>query len=174
MIMSEQPPPDDDSHGSHSRPGEAGDGPVGSTQSDIVAPKAPEYSVGYGRAPLHSRFKPGRSGNAKGRPKDNRNVKTELKKVYTDKIVMHEGGKKRHVTRITALLLRQWERGIKGDERATRAAIATAKSLGVFDGAETEECRPCILSEDILDGLSDQALEELVRLEEIKFNRTKH
>lgn len=81
--MSEQPPPDDDSHGSHSRP-EAGDGPVGSTQSDIVAPKAPEYSVGYGRAPLHSRFKPGQSGNAKGRPKDSRNVKTELKKVYTD------------------------------------------------------------------------------------------
>ena len=77
--MSEQPPPDDDSHGSHSRP-EAGDGPVGSTQSDIVAPKAPEYSVGYGRAPLHSRFKPGQSGNAKGRPKDSRNVKTELKK----------------------------------------------------------------------------------------------
>ena len=101
-------------------------------------------------------------------------MKTELKKVCTDKIVMHEGGKKRHVTRITALLLRQWERGIKGDERATRAAIATAKSLGVFDGAETEECRSSILSEDILDGLSDQALEELVRLEEIKFNRTKH
>ena len=32
-------------------------------------------------------------------------MKTELKKVYTDKIVMHEGGKKRHVTRITSTSL---------------------------------------------------------------------
>ena len=29
----------------------------------------PDYAVGYGKPPQHSRFKPGRSGNPKGRPK---------------------------------------------------------------------------------------------------------
>jgi hypothetical protein len=99
----------------------------------------------------------------RARPKG-RNVKAELKKVYTDKIVIHEGGKKRHVSRITVLLLRQWERGIKGDERAAQAAIANAKALGVFDETETDEgSSDNCLSKEILDQLSDEALEELIR-----------
>jgi Family of unknown function (DUF5681) len=166
MIMSQQSPARDDTSGSHSPLGEAHEAPADSTQSDSVVPKAPEYSVGYGRPPIHSRFKPGRSGNAKGRPKGSCNVKAELKKVYTDKIVIHEGGKKRHVTRITVLLLRQWERGIKGDERAAQAAIANAKALGVFDETETDEGSSVIcLSKQFLDQLSDEALDELVRIE---------
>jgi hypothetical protein len=89
-------------------------------------------------------------------------VKTDLKKVYTDKIVIHEGGKKRRVSRIKALLLRQWERGIKGDERAAQAAIANAKALGVFDETELDEGSSVIcLSKDVLDQLSDGALEEM-------------
>jgi Family of unknown function (DUF5681) len=167
MIMSQQSPARDDTSGSHSPLGEAHEAPADSTQSNVVALKPPQYSVGYGRPPIHSRFKPGRSGNAKGRPKGSCNVKAELKKVYTDKIVIHEGGKKRHVTRITVLLLRQWERGIKGDERAAQAAIANAKALGVFDETETDEGSSVnCLSKEVLDQLSDEALNELIRAHE--------
>ena len=31
--------------------------------------EAEQYSVGYGKPPVHSRFKKGQSGNPKGRPK---------------------------------------------------------------------------------------------------------
>jgi hypothetical protein len=34
---------------------------------------AASYDVGFGKPPLHSRFKPGQSGNPKGRPKGSRN-----------------------------------------------------------------------------------------------------
>jgi hypothetical protein len=34
------------------------------------------YKVGYGRPPLHGQFKPGTSGNKKGRPKGGRNAKS--------------------------------------------------------------------------------------------------
>ena len=34
------------------------------------------YQVGYCRPPLHSRFKPGQSGNPKGRPRQSRNMRT--------------------------------------------------------------------------------------------------
>ena len=170
--MSQQSPARDDTSGSHSPLGEAHDAPADSTQSNSMAPKAPEYSVGYGRPPIHSRFKPGRSGNAKGRPKGSCNVKAELKKVYTDKIVMHEGGKKRHVSRIKALLLRQWERGIKGDERAAQAAIANAKALGVLDETETDEGSSVYcLSKEVLDQLSDEALEELIKIEKARYEK---
>jgi hypothetical protein len=37
---------------------------------------AQNYSVGYGRPPITSRFKPGVSGNIKGRPKGSKNLKT--------------------------------------------------------------------------------------------------
>ena len=36
-----------------------------------------DYEVGRGKPPLHTRFKPGQSGNPKGRPKGVRNFKTD-------------------------------------------------------------------------------------------------
>src|SRR4051794_31141733 len=38
-----------------------------------VRPESPSYEVGYGKPPAHSRFKPGRSGNPRGRPRGSRN-----------------------------------------------------------------------------------------------------
>jgi hypothetical protein len=37
-----------------------------------------DYEVGYGRPPIHTRFKPGQSGNPAGRPKGAQNFATEI------------------------------------------------------------------------------------------------
>jgi Family of unknown function (DUF5681) len=141
-------------------PDEAHDSRAGSTRSDIAAHNATEYSVGYGRPPMRSRFKPGQSGNPKGRPKGSHNVKTELKEVYTDRISINVGDKKISVTKVKALLLKQWERAIKGSERATQAAIRNAKELGVFD--EPEEASRGTLREEYAQ-LSREELEDIMR-----------
>ena len=39
------------------------------------------FAVGYGRPPVHSRFKPGKSGNPKGRAKQSRNMRTIVQQV---------------------------------------------------------------------------------------------
>ena len=41
---------------------------------------AGEYEVGYRRPPKTTRFKPGQSGNPKGRPAKARNFKSDVKK----------------------------------------------------------------------------------------------
>src|SRR5262245_39270157 len=58
-----------------------------------------EYEVGYGRPPKHTRFKPGESGNPKGRAARSRNVKTIVKQVLDEPMSVREGSRVRKVTR---------------------------------------------------------------------------
>ena len=132
------------------------------------------YAVGYARPPKETRFKPGQSGNQKGRPKRRQSIKTMLREVYTDRIAMHDGEKRCHVMRIIALLIKQWERGIKGNERAAQAAIAMAKELGVFDVPESSTASYSdTLSAEEIRLLSDQALKELIAIEKMRLSKLK-
>jgi Family of unknown function (DUF5681) len=68
-------------------------------------PANESHTVGYGRPPIATRFKPGQSGNAKGRPKGSRNIIAELLDVYTGKVPVNDNNKRTHVSRIRVLLL---------------------------------------------------------------------
>src|SRR6266851_4022146 len=61
--------------------------------------------VGYGRPPLASRFKPGTSGNARGRPKGRKNLRTRIKETMTADILIQEGQNSRRVSRIEGVVL---------------------------------------------------------------------
>ena len=50
------------------------------------------YDVGFGKPPKNSRFKPGQSGNPKGRPKGAKGLRTELKEELSERISVTEGG----------------------------------------------------------------------------------
>jgi hypothetical protein len=58
------------------------------------------YTVGYAKPPTASRFKPGQSGNAKGRPKGRKNFKTLIRNAMTAKISIQEGGRNRQVSKL--------------------------------------------------------------------------
>lgn len=74
--------------------------------------------VGYGCPPKHTRFQPGKSGNAKGRPKGRRNLKTELELELHQRILVREGDRQTRVTKRHAVLKAQLAKAIKGDTRA--------------------------------------------------------
>lgn len=76
--------------------------------------KSSDYDVGYGKTPTHTRFKPGQSGNKKGRPKGSKNLKTDLKDELNQTISVLMDGKKVKMTKqkafvknIVALALKQ-------------------------------------------------------------------
>jgi hypothetical protein len=52
--------------------------------------KEPAYDVGYGKPPCDSRFKPGRSGNPKGRPRGSKNRKPALNEERLKDIILEE------------------------------------------------------------------------------------
>lgn len=61
------------------------------------APK--DYEVGHGRPPVASRFKPGQSGNPKGRPKASENLSTLAREKLQAKIPVREGGRERRMSK---------------------------------------------------------------------------
>jgi Family of unknown function (DUF5681) len=74
---------------------------------------------GYGRPPKNTRFKPGRSGNEKGRPKGTRNLKTDLASVLQTRVAIREDGELRHVSRQEAMLLTLCTKALQGDTKAS-------------------------------------------------------
>jgi hypothetical protein len=56
-------------------------------------------SAAYRRPPEATRFKPGQSGNPKGRPKGSRNFSTAIEKELNARVVVNENGKRRTITR---------------------------------------------------------------------------
>ena len=77
-----------------------------------------DYEVGYGRPPKASQFKPGQSGNPRGRPRAVKNVGTMLEEVFFRKIPITENGKRREVTMVEAIL-RQLVNGVNRRARRT-------------------------------------------------------
>jgi len=56
--------------------------------------------VGYGKPPQNFRFKQGRSGNPRGRPKGTLNMATVLARTLREKVVIDENGKRKTVTKL--------------------------------------------------------------------------
>ena len=82
------------------------------------------YGVGYGRPPKHTRFKPGQSGNPKGRPKGTINLKTDLMEELSERISVSEGGKPKKLSKQRALLKRLVAKAItKSDARAANILL---------------------------------------------------
>jgi hypothetical protein len=86
--------------------------------------------VGYRRPPKEAQFKPGQSGNPKGRPKGSRSIAAIVKEVTEEKITIIENGKRRKVTRFQAALLQLSNNAMRGDTKALRQLVDLQKQFG--------------------------------------------
>jgi hypothetical protein len=88
------------------------------TLSDGTGAAKPDYEVGYGKPPVHSRFQKGQSGNPKGRKKGSKNLNTLVTELLDERIAVNTPAGRRNVSRVEMLLRKLIEIGAKGNPRA--------------------------------------------------------
>lgn len=105
---------------------------MSSSDEDDTVP-APA-AVGYKRPPVHTRFKPGQSGNPRGRPQGRRNLKHDLEAELSERITLRDGDRTIRLTKQRALVKSTVARAIKGDPRAQAKAFELVlRAFGIDD-----------------------------------------
>lgn len=121
------------------------------------------YAVGYQNPPKHTQFKPGQSGNPKGRPKGVKNLATDLCEELNEKILVTESGKSIEVTKQRAVIKTMIAKSLKGDARTMNALISLI--VGVEQSGQNKLLNVDVLSEDdqqILSAFTQKVLNESV------------
>lgn len=92
--------------------------------------------VGYCRPPKKHQFKPGQSGNKKGRPKGAKNESTILREILLQrKVPMRDGGRTRKVQVLEGMLLKFAEDSLKGN---TKSAAFLLNRFGQYVSGEIQ------------------------------------
>jgi hypothetical protein len=86
------------------------------------------YSVGYKKPPIDTRFKPGQSGNAKGRPRKHPTIADITAKELQRRVVASIDGKVEKVPALRAVVMKLISKGLNGDVRAMNMLFAILKS----------------------------------------------
>jgi hypothetical protein len=115
--------------------------------------KKSRYSVGYGKPPKHSRFKPGQSGNPKGRPKGARGFKAELDEELKQLITVTEAGRTRKLSKQRAMIKALFAKALKGDSKSVQLILS--HSSGLSD--------PAVLQSDELEARDQMILDDYWR-----------
>ena len=100
------------------------------------------YEIGYRRPPASGRFRPGTSGNPRGRPKGSRNFLTLLEQELNKTISVTENGRKRKLTRLQAIVKRMVNSALNGDQRALLNLLEIMRRTGRFDAPAAEALLP--------------------------------
>lgn len=102
------------------------------------------YEIGFCRPPKHTQFRPGQSGNRKGRVKGSKNLATIVKAIADKKFPGEENGKTVKMTRVQLMFIQQFNKAAKGD-------IAAAKFIyPILEKTENSEAQ----KEKIMDALN--------------------
>ena len=105
--------------------------------SNVIALQ-PSSAVGYKRPPVHSRFKPGQSGNPSGRTRGSQNLKTLFHKILREQVSLREGSDVRKVSKAEAIMRSLVVGALKGDTRSLATLFRLAEQIGQFDDERDE------------------------------------
>jgi Family of unknown function (DUF5681) len=81
----------------------------------------------------HTRFKPGQSGNPKGRAKGSKNLKTLFHRILNEQVSLREGDRVRKVSKAEAVLRGLIIGAMKGDPKNVVTMFRLADQTGQFE-----------------------------------------
>jgi len=108
--------------------------------------KSEVYEIGYRKPPRKSQFKPGTSGNPKGRKKGTLNLKTDLEQELSERIRIREGDQDKTVSKQRAMLKALMSKSLKGDARAVSILVTL---IGKFFVEELSDVQTDLESNDL-------------------------
>jgi hypothetical protein len=145
--------------------------------------KTGDYEVGYGKPPKHTQFKPGQSGNPRGRPKGSQNLATLVEEALAELVTVKEGGRQARISKGKAAATQLVNKAAAADLRAIRILLALQRQTAIGSDADASSspadggpCPHCGTSDDYsyLDKLTTEELAtvyEAVALMEGKMER---
>jgi hypothetical protein len=92
--------------------------------------KTSKSEVGYGRPPVGTRFKPGQSGNPKGRKKERKTLPTMFNKILNEQVSLRENSRTRKVSKAEAIVRGIIVNAMKGDHKAIVTIFKIAEQTG--------------------------------------------
>ena len=90
-----------------------------------------DYEVGYKKPPKEYQFKPGVSGNPKGRPKLIQDFKSDFQDELEEVITLKEGGNIKTMTKQRALIKRLITNALNGNAASIKLVTSIMSSLPI-------------------------------------------
>ena len=100
------------------------------------------YNVGYGKPPRASRFKPGQSGNPRGRPKEMKSINDVLQKRLHSKVRVQENGRPKQITLLEVIIGRLLKRAAEGDNRSITIVLNQVRLLKEVEEGRADMATP--------------------------------
>jgi hypothetical protein len=101
-------------------------------------------AVGYGRPPVKNRFRPGQSGNPKGRRRGAKNMNSIIREMLSKKVTIREGDKIYKVTQFEAIMRNLVIKAMKADPRAIKMMLSLMEQTDVW---KEEQIPPKVIVE---------------------------
>jgi hypothetical protein len=98
------------------------------------------YDVGYCKPPKHTQFEKGKSGNAGGRRKGSKSLKTIAREQFLKPVTVTQNGKQTKMPAITVVIAQLLKNAFKGDDKAIKMTLDYAiKLIGDMDTGSSAE-----------------------------------
>ncbi|HYU11190.1 MAG TPA: DUF5681 domain-containing protein [Stellaceae bacterium] len=128
-----------------------------------MAEQERDYAIGYGKPPVRSRFRKGRSGNPGGRPRG-KSLATFLREALAETVTIELGGRRRRFSKGEAIIARLVDGAIEADPRWMKLLLDLLQTLDIGGDArddheevDAEEAREFLIQE--LDRLAEDTPE---------------
>lgn len=84
---------------------------------------------GYGKPPVHTRFRKGQSGNPRGRPKGANNISSLLTEILRQQISVTEQGGTRRINKREGILTALVAKALRSDVKVIIALVGRAEAV---------------------------------------------